>query len=281
MCFNHIFHQTPTTTGTSPSWGSCSSDVPCPPQAGSCFLGWLGSREGCCDILSVPRIHMELSHQGWSQRDPGAASKCQTSVPAQPAAPCPAFVSLMCSRKGGQASAGSCWHLPGSSEAQELAESVWVSAAKRERTNGAGLHPRMEQMDRCLLHSPGSSSGHGLRLADARLAFPFTLPQAQHLPPSQNAQNAPRVCLPCPPQPWEQRSHPKCLDLKQLCQECSSGLPAKRVSSSSSAAIGDPPLEGGFAPFAAISAFPAAFAPVLQLGSFRGAHPVSAAPAGR
>lgn len=244
-------------------------------------MGWLGSREGCCDILSVPRIHMELSHQGWSQRDPGAASKCQTSVPAQPAAPCPAFVSLMCSRTGGQASAGSCWHLPGSSEAQELAESVWVSAAKRERTNGAGLHPRTEHMDRCLLHSPGSSPEHGLRLADARLAFPFTLPKAQHLPPGQNAQNAPRVCLPSPPQPWERRSHPKCLDLKQLCQECSSGLPAKRVSSSSSATIGDPPLEGGFAPFAAISAFPAGFAPVLQLGSFRGAHPASAAPAGR
>lgn len=41
------------------------------------------------------------------------------------------------------------------------------------------------------------------------------------------------------PEPWEQRSRPKHLDLKQLCQERSRGLPAENENSSRDATPGN------------------------------------------
>lgn len=77
-------------------------------------------------------------------------------------------------------------------------------------------------------------------LCGARGAFPsaFMIPKPQHLPSSQNGRH-PRPGFSPHPEPCEQRSHPKCLDPKQLCQECSSVLPAKNGNSSSSAMIGN------------------------------------------
>lgn len=147
---------------------------------------------------------MELSHQGWSQRDPGA-SKCRMSHCL--CACCWCLESFSQPDVQQEEGTGKCRQLLAPSKAlQRLRNSLNVleSWQPKARTNGAGFHPRPSLLDRCLLHSPGSIPVDGLGgcgcacsgLPGCHFLQSFMIPK--HLPSSQSAQ-VPTACLLTPP----------------------------------------------------------------------------------
>lgn len=144
------------------------------PGRGAAFWdGWAPERADVTALPCHPSIHTEQSHRGRSQRHPGAASKCRMSrcLPGlRLRARCCSLESFCQPDVQQEGGTGKCRQLLAPSMALlRLGNllSVFESQQPKLRRNGAGFHPRLPLLDRCLLHSPGCVPVDGLRLADA------------------------------------------------------------------------------------------------------------------
>lgn len=121
-----------------------------------------------------------------------------------------------------------------------------LSSQKRGQTR-AVFHPRTDVYCTPLAPAPGMASGWQMLKGmwpvaalgcQGGISFSLRDPKAAPIQPKCPGTHG-LASHQAHPEPCKQRSHPKCLDLKQLCQECSSGLPANNVNVSRNAMMGN------------------------------------------